>query len=227
MHTDIVTVNRDNQILVSSIEVAQKFGKRHADVLRNVHEYLKNENLNDFNKRNFALAPDVQNGRARRGRPRLAEVFMSRDGFALVAMGFTGKKALEWKLKFLNAFSELEHTVLGEIPKLKQRIFELESETSRKALPGSRTGMISAPVLTSNLWGDEEIVGWELRPKDTLDDYLLTLANLRHCNLVAEGLEEKKRRLTDTLVNEELNRRATVTDLTERRFKLPRSKKDN
>lgn len=33
---------------------------------------------------------------------------MNRDGFSLLAMGFTGKKALEWKLKYINAFNEME-----------------------------------------------------------------------------------------------------------------------
>ena len=34
--------------------------------------------------------------------------YMNRDGFSLLAMGFTGKKALEWKLKYIMAFNEME-----------------------------------------------------------------------------------------------------------------------
>lgn len=231
MHFDIVTVTNNNQLYVSSIEVAKKFGKRHADVLRIINEYLNNKNMSNFNQRNFALASDTQLGRGKRGRPRLAEVLMSRDGFSLIAMGFNGKTALEWKLRFLDVFSEMEKTILTVLPELHAQLERLKIENAQlrekpKALPGARTGMISAPVLTPNLWGEDEIVGWELRPKDTLDEYMLTLASLRHCNKVAEGLEEKKRELTDKLVNEELSRRATITDLTERRFKLLKSKKD-
>jgi hypothetical protein len=128
-------------------------------------------------------------------------------------------------------FNEIEKTILTVLPELQAQLERLKIENAQlrekpKALPGARTGMISAPVLTPNLWGEDEIVGWELRPKDTLDEYMLTLASLRHCNKVAEGLEDKKRELTDKLVNEELSRRATITDLTERRFKLLKSKKD-
>ena len=36
------------------------------------------------------------------------EYLMNRDGFALLAMGFTGKEALEWKLKYINAFNQME-----------------------------------------------------------------------------------------------------------------------
>jgi anti-repressor protein len=41
------------------------------------------------------------------GRPRKVYL-MNRDGFALLAMGFTGSKALEWKLKYIQAFNEME-----------------------------------------------------------------------------------------------------------------------
>lgn len=229
MHTDIVTAHRDNQVFVSSREVAAKFGKLHSNVVRDIKNLIfqnkDNENISKFISLNFEEQRILLNNSPRRGRPPEPHYLMTRDGFVLLSMGFNGKKALEWKLKFLQAFNDLEQTVLAEIPKLQQRITELEADTSRKAFPGARTGMISAPVLASNLWGEEEIVAWELQPKDTLDEYLLTLANLRHCNLVAKGLEEKKRILTDVLVNEELNRRSTVTDLTERRFKLIKSKK--
>lgn len=36
---------------------------------------------------------------------------MNRDGFSLLAMGFTGKKALQWKLKYIEAFNEMEETL--------------------------------------------------------------------------------------------------------------------
>ena len=36
---------------------------------------------------------------------------MDRDGFSLLVMGFTGKKALEWKLKYIDAFNQMEETL--------------------------------------------------------------------------------------------------------------------
>ena len=38
--------------------------------------------------------------------------FMNRDGFSLLVMGFTGKKALEWKLKYIKAFNQMEKFIL-------------------------------------------------------------------------------------------------------------------
>jgi hypothetical protein len=37
---------------------------------------------------------------------------MNRDGFSLLVMGFTGKKALEWKLKYIEAFNKMEALLL-------------------------------------------------------------------------------------------------------------------
>ena len=36
---------------------------------------------------------------------------MNRDGFSLLVMGFTGKKALEWKLKYIKAFNQMEEQI--------------------------------------------------------------------------------------------------------------------
>lgn len=41
---------------------------------------------------------------------------MNRDGFSLLAMGFTGKNALEWKLKYIQAFNEMEKQLASSKP---------------------------------------------------------------------------------------------------------------
>lgn len=53
---------------------------------------------------------------------------MNRDGFSLLAMGFTGKEALQWKLKYIEAFNKMEETLksgdyLSEEEKLKLQLF--------------------------------------------------------------------------------------------------------
>ena len=51
------------------------------------------------------------------------EYLMNQDGFALLAMGFTGKEALEWKLKYINAFNQMEALITerksSDLPALK------------------------------------------------------------------------------------------------------------
>ena len=57
---------------------------------------------------------------------------MNRDGFSLLSMGFTGKEALEWKLKYINAFNQMEEklksgTQLSEEEKLKLQLFSKDA----------------------------------------------------------------------------------------------------
>ena len=86
--------------MVSSLKVAEHFGKPHKDVLK----AIKNLEIpEDFSRRNFSPTSykDAQ------GKERPAYL-MTRDGFVLLAMGFTGKKAMEWKIKYIEAFNKME-----------------------------------------------------------------------------------------------------------------------
>ena len=86
----------------TSLEVAQFFGKRHTDVLRDIGNVAGNCPEN-FSQRNFASAEysDEQ------GKPRPMFI-LYRDGFMLLVMGYTGKKALAMKLAYIEAFNRME-----------------------------------------------------------------------------------------------------------------------
>lgn len=91
---------RNNQVVVSSRQVAEKFGKLHKDVLENIREIIKAENSAlTFFQENTYKAGTGKN---------YPEYLMNRDGFTLLAMGFTGKDALQWKMKYIAAFNEME-----------------------------------------------------------------------------------------------------------------------
>lgn len=97
----LVVIN-NNQIVVSSKDIAEHFCKEHKVVLRAIREILLEQNCaNEF----FHEESYSYNGR------RLPMYLMNRDGFSLLAMGFTGKKALQWKLKYIEAFNEMEETL--------------------------------------------------------------------------------------------------------------------
>jgi Rha family phage regulatory protein len=96
---------------VSSFEVADKFGKRHKDVLRAFRRITK-EQANESDKQVSGIierifAPNYISN-LHTGAKELESVSMTRDGFALLAMGFTGAEATRWKLKFVAAFNEME-----------------------------------------------------------------------------------------------------------------------
>lgn len=90
----------EGQVVVSSRQVAEHFEKRHTHVLTVIKEILNSaENSAQwFFKAEYKDASGKSN----------PEYLMNRDGFSLLVMGFTGKKALEWKIKYIQAFNAME-----------------------------------------------------------------------------------------------------------------------
>lgn len=90
----LVTVEND-QVVTTSLRVAEHFGKRHCEVLRLINT-LECSDL--FRARNFALSYyERKNGNITRSYPMY---YLTRDGFTFLAMGFTGKVAARFKEAF-------------------------------------------------------------------------------------------------------------------------------
>ena len=96
---NIVEVD-EGGMFTTSLIVAQAFDKNHYDVLKAITNL---ECSPEFNERNFA-AVEYKDAKGEM-RPAYR---LTRDGFAFLAMGFTGKKAAAWKEKFLEAFNAME-----------------------------------------------------------------------------------------------------------------------
>ena len=96
--------NQDGTLLVSSREVAENFEKRHDSVLRDVTNLIENVG----SPQNCGSLFNVTTYTHKQNKQEYKEVLMNRDGFTLLAMGFTGRKALEWKLKYIEAFNKME-----------------------------------------------------------------------------------------------------------------------
>lgn len=115
---DLLTIS-NGQPTASSRDIAEHFGKRHDNVLRDI-EALKKDLLN-FEEMFFDTEiPDSY------GRPQRA-CLMNRDGFTLLAMGFTGKEALEWKVKYINAFNAMEQELRTPKPMSANEMFSLQA----------------------------------------------------------------------------------------------------
>lgn len=100
LNHDGIKVTYDNdQMLVSSLEVSRNFQKEHKNVLQAINN-LAAEN-------SAAKSLFYESTYENRGK-QYPMYLMNRDGFTLLAMGFTGKDALEWKLKYIQAFNEME-----------------------------------------------------------------------------------------------------------------------
>lgn len=99
---ELINIKNDEAV-TTSIQVAEVFGKRHDNVLRSIDNLqktlLKNEETPKMFFASTQKAADGQNHRM---------YYINRDGFSLLVMGFTGKKALEWKVKYIQAFNQME-----------------------------------------------------------------------------------------------------------------------
>jgi len=96
----------DNIPRVPSLGIAVHFEKRHERVLDAIRRIIA-DLPPEFSQHNFVLAEYIDE----QGKPR-PMYQLTRDAFSLVAMGFTGKKALAWKLRYIEAFNAMEKALL-------------------------------------------------------------------------------------------------------------------
>jgi Rha family phage regulatory protein len=92
--------------VVSSLTVAAHFGKEHKNVLRDIRELLAHlpDELCALNFELTQIDVPMPGGGSRKD----AVYNLSRDGFTLLAMGFRGKRALAWKIRYIQAFNAME-----------------------------------------------------------------------------------------------------------------------
>lgn len=103
---DLVFKGESNQVLTSSLLVAEKFGKNHRDVLESIREMIKGRAENSAVLKMFVQSTYIASNNKEN-----PMFIMNRDGFTLLAMGFTGEKALQFKLEYINAFNKMEETI--------------------------------------------------------------------------------------------------------------------
>lgn len=101
--TDIVFQGSEGQPLTNSVLVAEKFGKRHCDLIK----AIRNLTTQNFVVKNMFVETTYLSGKQQEQ----PMYIMNRDGFTLLAMGFTGQKALQFKLDYIDAFNKMEQTI--------------------------------------------------------------------------------------------------------------------
>ena len=89
--------------ITTSRQVAAHFNKRHDNVMRAIRN-IGAEADTDFYRRNFEeVITEFTNGKG--GTQQAPADSITRDGFTLLAMGFTGKEAMQWKVAYRSAFN--------------------------------------------------------------------------------------------------------------------------
>ena len=111
---ELVFRGQNDQVCTSSFKVAEFFEKNHPDVVRAIDRLRDKMQSTDFQcdakmsseiifEEHFEDIPQP-NGGTKKGK----YFIMNKDAFTLLAMGFTGKKALEFKIAYIDAFNKME-----------------------------------------------------------------------------------------------------------------------
>lgn len=130
MLVKIMEQNKEEILTANSRDVAEHFEKQHKDVLESIRNLTAE---NSATKSMFVETSFESRGKF------YPQYELTRDGFSLLVMGFTGSKALEWKLKYIEAFNEMEREL--------KRLFE---ERKRTEIERAK-GIIIRHVLTDTI----------------------------------------------------------------------------
>ena len=132
IHKDVVvTRNNDGELVVTSRQVAEDFGKRHSEVLRAIEDKIE---INAILRSSKYFIESTYIDKANR---KSKEYLLTRDGFSFLVMGFTGAKADEWKLKYIEAFNKMEQAIknpYSHLSKEVQAIFALDHKQQQLAV---------------------------------------------------------------------------------------------
>ena len=118
--------NKNGQLTVTSRQIAEDFEKEHNDTKKKIRELIKD--MGEISHTYFAITDYVDS----MNRPQ-EEYLITKDGFTLLVMGFTGASALKWKIKYIQAFNEMEQSLKSIQPswsKEMKGIFELDQRST-------------------------------------------------------------------------------------------------
>ena len=191
MLVEIKTVNKEEVTVVTSLDVAETFGKEHKNVLRDIRNLECSE---EFGRLNFERTSykDILN--------RNQEMYyITRDGFTLLVMGYTGEKAMQFKEAYIKQFNAMEKALIGKIKEREKGIAVRQAFT--KAIQQSNenermhghaystyTDIIYKVVFGKNAKQLREEFG--ITKKDNLRDYFSQeeLAKVQSVEMVVSGL---------------------------------------
>lgn len=126
-----------NGVLVAdSVQVAESFGKAHKNVLQTIDNLVTNLaaefSATNAEPESYFIPAEYQN----RGKT-YKKYLLTRDGFSLLVMGFTGPAALHWKLLYIEAFNKMEEALRSKVD-IRQLVTQITTDVLRTVLPEIR-----------------------------------------------------------------------------------------
>lgn len=116
MLVEIKTVNKEEVTVVTSLDVAETFGKEHYHVIEDIREIASKISTPEFSGLFYETEYKASNGKKN------PMYYMNRDGFTLLVMGYTGEKAMQFKLAYIKQFNAMEKALIGKIKEREKGI---------------------------------------------------------------------------------------------------------
>ncbi len=191
MLVEIKKLNKEEVTVVTSLDVAETFEKRHDNVLKDIREL---ECSGEFRLLNFEESFYYNNQNHRQ-----PMYYMTRDGFTLLAMGYTGEKAMRFKEAYIRQFNAMEKVLIGKMREREKGIAVRQALTNalQKSQENDRmhghaystyTNVIYKAVFGKDAKHLREEYG--ISKKDNLRDYFSAeeLAAVQSVEMVVSGL---------------------------------------
>jgi len=167
--------------VVSSRLIAKQFDRQHKTILAAISQYINSiQNHEEYFLKNSYT--DV------RGREQ-TEYLLTRDGFSLVVMGFNGESALQWKLKYIEAFNAMESELKNQNAKMlpstyKEALKALVEEVEKNELLLSENNKLAPKAeYCDNVIAKEGLINTSVIAKD---------AGLRSAAALNQAMFEQK-----------------------------------
>ena len=187
---DLVIANSKKQAVTTSRILADKFNKRHGNVLAKI-EQLKIEDKETFNALKIKSVKYIdEKGELR------PEFILDRDAYAFFAMGFTGKQANKFKIDFIRAFNDMERWIKDRLQSsIEYKVMQAILKDSRK--------LIGKETKSHHYSNEAKLVNWALRGEFkgvdretlTLDEInLLNELQTRNAVLIGAGMTREQRK---------------------------------
>lgn len=108
MLVEIMKFGREERVACTSLDVAETFGKEHYHVLEDIRVIQRTISSPEFTGLFLESSYVASNGKKH------PMFVMGRDGFTLLVMGWTGEKAMQYKLSYIKQFNAMEEALQGK-----------------------------------------------------------------------------------------------------------------
>ena len=193
MLVEIKTVNKEEVTVVTSLDVAETFGKEHYHVIEDIREIASKISTPEFSGLFYETEYKASNGKKN------PMYYMNRDGFTLLVMGYTGEKAMQFKMAYIKQFNAMEKALIGKVKEREKGIAVRQALTNAIKESGENermhghaystyTDLIYKVVLGKSAKQLREELG--IGKQDNLRDSLSTeeLAKVKSVEMVVSGL---------------------------------------